>query len=154
MKISIRVLFQDQALNYNTSINVTALEHVDHFVGKTLNLGTGPEDNLHRCIGVAKLVNSNELNAEVLTYVGIYNPHSNRQLPAVYSEKHGGVIGFVEDSMPFYNDAVLEQTGKPFVDDVPLLIFPTWKCHDTIHRLVVESTFEADKSIRLYRSDK
>jgi hypothetical protein len=154
MKKFIRVLFQDSTQNYNTSINAPALEHVDYFVGQNLNVGSGPEDNLHKCIGVAQVVSSNDLNAEDLTYVGIYNPHSNRNLPAIYSKVHGGIVGFIEENKPYYNDAVLGQVGNVFVDDVQLLIFPTWKCHDTTHRLVVETTIEADKGIRLYRSDK
>jgi hypothetical protein len=154
MKKSIRVLFQDSTLNYNTSINVTTLEHVDYFVGQTLNIGAGPEDNLHKCIGVAQVVSSNDLNEEELTYVGIYNPHSNRKLPAIFSKVQGGIVGFIEESKPYYNDAVLGQVGNVFVEDVQLLIFPTWKCHDTTHRLVVETSIEPDKSIRVYRSDK
>ena len=123
-------------------------------MGQTISVGSGIEDNLHKCIGVAKLVSSNDLNKEVLTYVGIYNPHSNNKLPAVYSAKHGGIIGLVNENMPYYNGHVLDQVGNTFVDDVQLLIFPTWLCHDTTHRLVVETTIEADNSIRLYRSDK
>lgn len=154
MKISIRVLFQDQTFNYNTNINVKMLEHVDYFVGQTLNVGVGPEDNLQKCIGVAKIVSSDDLNSEKLTYVRIYNPHSNNTLPAVYSEKHQGIIGFIQENKPYYNGSVLDQDGKPFVEDARLLIFPTWLCHDTTHRLVVETTIEPDNSIRLYRSDK
>jgi hypothetical protein len=154
MKKSIRVQFQNESLNYNTSININTLEHVDYFVGQSLNLGAGIEDNMQKCIGVATIASSNDLNAEKLTYVHIYNPHSNRTLPAVYSEKHGGILGFTNENKPYYNDAVLDQVGNPFVDDVDLLIYPTWKCHGKTHRLVVETVKETPNNIRIYRSDK
>lgn len=154
MKKSIRVLFQDTTQNYNTSINAPTLEYVDYFVGQTLNVGAGPEDNLHKCIGAAQVVNSNDLNADDLIYVGIYNPHTNNRLPAVYSKTFGGIVGFTNEDKPYYNDAVLGQDGNPFVDDVKMLIFPTWKCHNSTHRLVFETSIEPDKSIRVYRSDK
>ncbi|MFT7007040.1 MAG: hypothetical protein ACJAXJ_001553 [Colwellia sp.] len=140
MKLPIRVQFENEAHNYQTSINVNELSHVDYFVGQPLNLGLGPKDNIHLCINAALVVCSNTLIKDTLSYVLIYNPRTNQNLPAIYSEVHKGIVGFSSENKPYYNDRVLDVAGDVFVKDVQFLIYPTWHCHNKTHRLVIEHT--------------
>jgi len=138
MKTSVRVQFQNTEYNYQTSINVNELSHVDYFVGNPLNLGSGSIDNIQNCTNVAMVVSSNTLTKDDLSYVLIYNPSTNLKTPAIYSKQHKGIVGFSCENKPYYNDAVLDVEGDVFVKDVEFLIYPTWNCYGKVHRLVVE----------------
>ena len=142
MNAQIRVQFQDESLNYQTSMNVNGISHIDYFVGNVLNLGLGPKDDSHLCINASLVVSSNTLTKDTLSYVGISNPISNRTLPAIYSSVHKGIVGFSNENKPYYNEHVLDQAGDVFVKDVPFLIYPVWKCHDSVYRLIIEHTEE------------
>jgi len=152
MKAAIRVQFENIDHNYQTSINVNKLSHVDYFVGQQINLGSGPEDNTQNCINVAMVVSSDSLTKDDLSYVQIYNPTTNLRTPAIYSTQYKGIVGFFCENKPYYNDAVLDVKGDVFVKGVEFLIYPTWHCHDKTHRLVVEHEIKDNKLVA-HRTD-
>lgn len=141
---TVLVMFENVKDNYMTSFNYTTNQSfLDYFADSEFDLGSYPVEKMRRSVNSALVLNTTELNALELSVVTVFDPVSNTRPTAIYCKKYQVVIALdTSDKTPYYNHSEVLQgilnNGSSFVDNVDMLGFPAYHCHNNTYRLSIE----------------